>query len=235
MNMDKSLIKDIIGWDVGIWSKSLKFFDENIDFKKINNALELGSGHQSGGYALYLAQKGIHTICSSHLKTDDQNRNIHEKYNLSQFLKYETVDNLNIPYTDFFDLVCFKSVLGGIKTEFEPEKTLEISFKQITKCLKNDGMLIFSENISSTIIHKLFRKKFTTPIHGWNYFDIEELIRICDSSFHDFQNTTNGFMTCFFPESIRKMFSYIDNYFLCKLIPSKYHYVFIAICKLPKK
>ena len=233
--MNDKTINDIIGWDVGIWRKSLKFFDENIDFKKIHNALELGAGHQSGGYSLYLAQKGVDTICSSQHKIDEQNKKIYEKYNLSQFIKYEKVDILNIPYTDFFDLVCFKSVLGGIKTNFEPKETLEISFKQITKCLKKDGVLIFSENISSTIIHKLFRKKFATSIHGWSYFNIEELMRICDSSFHDYKHTTNGFITCFFPESIREMLSFFDNYFFCRIIPSKYHYVFIAICNYPKK
>ena len=48
--MKKALINDIIGWDIGIWNKSLEFFEQNIDFSKINNALELGAGHQSGGY-----------------------------------------------------------------------------------------------------------------------------------------------------------------------------------------
>ncbi len=233
--MNDKINNDIIGWDIGIWSKSLQFFDQNIDFKKINNALELGASSQSGGYSLYLSQKGIHTICSSHLHVNKKTKLIHGKYKSSQLIKYEKVDILNIPYSNFFDLVCFKSVLGGIKRNFEPKKILEISFKQISKCLKNDGILIFSENITSTTVHKFFRKKFTIPVYGWHYFDIEELIKICDLSFHEVQNTTNGFITCFFPDSLREMFSFFDNYIFCKVIPSKYHYVFIAICKFPKK
>ena len=48
--MKKALINDIIGWDIGIWNKSLEFFEQNIDFSKINNALESRAARQSGGY-----------------------------------------------------------------------------------------------------------------------------------------------------------------------------------------
>ncbi len=56
MKYNKNIINDIIGWDTAVWGQSLKFFDENVDFKNVKNALELGSGNY-GGYSLYFASK----------------------------------------------------------------------------------------------------------------------------------------------------------------------------------
>ncbi len=230
--MKKALINDIIGWDIGIWNKSLEFFEQNIDFSKINNALELGAGHQSGGYSLYLAQKGINTICSSQFRVNEKIKKTHQKYELSNFIEYEQIDISNIPYTNYFDIVSFKSVLGGIKLSKKP---LEESFVQITKCLKEDGLLIFSENISSTYLHKILRKRYTSNKHGWHYYNYEELIRCCNLYFCEVNYTTNGFITNLFPERFREMISFFDNHFFCKVIPKNYHYLFIAICREPKK
>jgi len=84
MNVEsnKEFKKDVIGWDITNWGKSLDFFDENIDYNKINKALEIGSGNY-GGYSLYLGAKGIKTVCSNPEGKFVNIKNYHKKYRIN--------------------------------------------------------------------------------------------------------------------------------------------------------
>ena len=86
--MKDSIINDIIGWDTIVWGQSIKFFDQNVEFKKVKNALELGSGNY-GGYSLYFASKNIDTICSNPYSDFKNAKEVHSKYSFSKKIKYE--------------------------------------------------------------------------------------------------------------------------------------------------
>ena len=79
---NKNIVNDIIGRDTVIWGQSLKFFDENIKFKNIINALELGSGNYCG-YSLYFSSKLIDTICSNPYGDFESAKKIYFNYDFS--------------------------------------------------------------------------------------------------------------------------------------------------------
>ena len=87
--MKLKFLKDIIGWDIINWGESLKIFEKNVDFSKIKNALELGSGN-FGGYSLYFSSKNIKTICSNPEGDFKNAKTIHKKYSHTKNISYQT-------------------------------------------------------------------------------------------------------------------------------------------------
>ena len=60
--MNETLTTDIIQWDVLSWSKALRYWEKNADWKNVQTSLELGG--REGGLSLWLAMKGITVVCS---------------------------------------------------------------------------------------------------------------------------------------------------------------------------
>jgi hypothetical protein len=114
--MTEVLNADIMGWDVKNWSKCLPFFESNFHANP-QSALELGSGY-NGGLSLWLASKGIRTICSGyHPKYSDASneaKDIHKKYGVSDCISYKRINAAELPYKNEFDIIAYKSMLGGI-------------------------------------------------------------------------------------------------------------------------
>ena len=110
--MNDELIKDIIQWDISSWSKALHFWENNIDWSKVSNGLELGG--REGGLSLWLALKGKEVVCSDLNDVKNTAEHLHEKHNVSNLVKYEDIDATVIPYENYFDVIVFKSIIGGI-------------------------------------------------------------------------------------------------------------------------
>ena len=128
MKYHKNIINDIIGWDTSVWGQSLKFFDENVDFRNVKNALELGSGSY-GGYSLYFASKNIDTICSNPFGDFESAKKVHSKYDFSTKIIYEKIDALDIPYENKFDCISFKSIMGILGNREERFKNINAQKK----------------------------------------------------------------------------------------------------------
>jgi len=224
--MEKELIKDIIEWDVKNWSKALEFWSRKIDIERKNyTCLELGGG--SGGLSLWLALNGNETICSDLRSPEAKASALHEKYNVESNVNYEAIDATDINYTDHFDIVVFKSILGGISRNNKDElkqKTIE----EIHKCLKSNGMLLFAENLQGSIFHKIMRKWFVSWGSAWNYLkysEIHELFRL----FKKVEFITHGFWGALGrTEFQRTQLGKIDTIF-SKFIPSRRRYIVIGI------
>ena len=58
--MHKDVLRDIVQWDVSSWSKALLYWENNVDWSRIENGLELGG--REGGLSLWLSLKGISMI-----------------------------------------------------------------------------------------------------------------------------------------------------------------------------
>jgi len=67
---------------------------------------------------------------------------IHQKYNRGQLITYETIDATQIPYLNHFDIIAFKSILGGIGRNDRPELKKK-AVDEIHKALKENGILLF--------------------------------------------------------------------------------------------
>jgi len=225
-------VKDIFGWDVVNWSQSILYWENFISQKDIDNitALELGSGF-NGGLSLWLASKGIKTTCSGYSLNYrgawNEAKSVHHKYGISDLIEYKEVDATNIPYKSKYDIICYKSMLGGIVRE----KTIDTAKKvieEIYAALKPGGMLLFAENISSTFVHKIMRNKYGAGKNKWRYFTIEEF-EMLHREFQLFEYRTFGFFGAFgLNEKLRTILGNIDQVIL-KIVPKKWNYILTGV------
>ena len=131
--MTEELTKDIIQWDIKSWSKALDYWDSKIDWNKIQNGLELGG--RQGGLSLWLALKGKQTVCSDLKDVQKTAEQLHIRHNVSSLVKYQDIDATDIPYENYFDIIVFKSIIGGIGRNDNYEIQQKV-FKEIYKALK---------------------------------------------------------------------------------------------------
>jgi len=170
--LDKEVIADIIEWDVESWKKALHFWDENVEWGKVHTALELGG--RRGGLSLWLAQKGIHCLCSDLENTEETAKPLHQKYGVESLVNYKDINALDIPYENHFDLLGFKSIIGGVGRDNNTQNQRK-AFEQIHRALKPGGVLVFAENLAASQMHKTLRKKFVKWGDSWRYLSLKEL------------------------------------------------------------
>ena len=170
--MEDKLINDIVGWDIVNWSKALHYWENKTKLSESKlKCLELGSNQ--GGLSLWLASKGHQVICSDLENPKSSAEKLHQKFS-DLAIKYEAIDATEIPYENKFDVIVFKSILGGISREEQDEKK-KIVINQIYKALKPGGILLFAENLEASSLHVFFRKRFVKWGAYWNYLKLEEV------------------------------------------------------------
>ncbi|MEJ6981359.1 class I SAM-dependent methyltransferase [Pedobacter sp. P351] len=222
--LDEQTKKDIINWDISNWSKALDYWEKNIPLEdKKYKCLELGAS--CGGLSLWLALNRNKVICSDVQGPHKDARRLHEKYTCGDNIEYAAIDATAIPYENHFDLIVFKSILGGISSNNQDvykKKTLD----EIYKALKPGGILLFAENLQGSFLHTALRKKFGTK--NWNYLRLNEIDKIF-SEYRSIEYTTVGFLGCLGrTENQRTVLGKIDTV-LDKLLPGKYKYIAIGI------
>ena len=224
--MTKEITKDIVQWDIKTWSIALKYWDNTIDWSKIQNGLELGG--REGGLSLWLAQKNITTVCSDLKDVKITAEPLHSRYNLSSSIKYRDVDATSIPYENHFDIIVFKSIIGGIGRNNNYEIQQKV-FKEIYKALKPGGKLLFAENLIASPFHQRLRKRFVNWGNSWRYVSINEMKEFLkDFSTNDIKYT--GVLGTFGRnERQRNFLSTIDQLVLNKICPENWKYICYGI------
>ena len=224
----KELTKDIIQWDIKSWSKALDYWDRNIDWKKIHNGLELGG--REGGLSLWLASKGKETICSDIKDVKSISEPLHLRHNVSSLIKYQDIDATNIPYENYFDIIVFKSIIGGIGRNNNIEVQQKV-FKEIYKALKPGGKLLFAENLVASTFHQRLRKEYVNWGNSWRYVSTKEIKEFL-KGFTSFDIRTTGVLGTFGRnESQRNFLSTIDQLFLNKICPENWKYISYGIAE----
>ncbi len=225
---EEALYYDALGWDTENWSRGLKYLEKEIELKD-KKVLELGCGGLNGGLSLWAACKGAkEIICSTYGNVINVTREIHRDYNID-FIKYSDVNALDIPYENEFDLIMFKSMLGGIARENFSYNQLVL--KNCAKALKAGGLLIFAENLTSTYFHSFFRKKIKKMT--WHYYELNELENEIKKieDLEIIKHKEFGFIACFgINEKQRIMLGKLDS-MLEKLCPDKWKYIQFWIIK----
>ncbi len=191
--MTSELIQDIIKWDVKSWSSALYFWEKNVDWLNVEKGLEIGG--RAGGLSLWLALKDIHVVCSDLESVQDAASELHQKYKVTECIKYQDIDATKIPYENYFDVIVFKSVIGGIgrNDNFEMQKK---TFQEIYKALKPGGKLLFAENLIASPFHQFFRKRFLNWGDSWRYMSLDEM-KECLAIFSSYSINTTGFLATF--------------------------------------
>lgn len=216
------LYQDSIGWDIENWLQGVKFWLDNVEFKN-KRILELGCGCDNGGLSLLAAnQKADSILCTNFGDITETTKNFHKQYKTDN-IDYANIDALDIPYNEEFDIIMFKSMMGGI-TKLNPDNT-DIILKNCAKALKKSGKLIFAENLTSTRFHMWCRRKLNK--RTWHYFQPNELEEHINSigSFNIIDKMECGILGCFGRnEKQRRLLSKLDR-ILEKFCPRDFFYI----------
>ncbi len=93
---------------------------------------------------------------------------MHETLGWDWAIDYQAIDATSIPFPDnTFDVVVFKSMLGALSTKERQAQAV----REMHRVLKPGGVLLFSENLHGTALHRWLRKRFVPWDHYWRYLD----------------------------------------------------------------
>ena len=216
---DSQLMRDIVTWDVRTWSTAALYWEAVLPTGRKLRCLELGAG--PGGPSLWLALRGNDVLCTNWQNTEEQARPLHERYGASG-ISYQDVDATKIPFENEFDLIVFKSVIGGVGTKADQDAAM----RGIHRALKPGGTLLFAENLRATIFHRLARA-IAYKVRGtsWRYVTVKELRpHLAQYASHDIRTT--GFVSMFGPgERVRNVLAAADERVFNRIIPESWHYV----------
>ena len=222
MKNSSEYYKEIIQWDVKSWSKALHFWEKNVKWENVKTCLELGS--REGGLSLWLAQKKKNVVCSDFENTEITAHKLHKKYGVEAQIAYVDIDATNIPFENHFDIVVFKSIIGGIgyNNNIEAQKLV---FTQIYKALKPGGKLLFAENLIASPLHIYFRNKFIKWGSSWRYINAIEMRQFL-KDFKHVELKSTGFLATFGRnETQRTVLHYFDKYLFNWLLPANWKYI----------
>lgn len=171
MGQRSRFVRDVIEWDVVNWSRALPFWKKHMPEHRDGIAMELGS--RRGGLSLWLAAKGLRVICSDIRSPEADSLEKHRAYGVAGLISYQEVDAANIAYSDHFDVIAFKSLLGAIGRN--DRTLLAQAIAQMHKALRAGGTLLFAENLSGSRLHKILRRRFVRWGTSWNYLELGEI------------------------------------------------------------
>lgn len=225
--ISRQILENSIGWDVENWGRSLEFFKRHFDDGELQEvtALEVGCGAQSGGIGLWLVSEGAHVICTSNLDVQCEVAKFYEDAGYSDAFSFESWDASRAWHGEKVDLICLKSVLGGL-WRLDQGKALASLLREIYGALNPGGRLLFAENLVASPLHKALRARFGAGRNDWHYFSMEDLAdTINDAGFEISNSESTGFLGAFGrSERQRRYFGRFDG-MICPFLPAKLHYV----------
>jgi SAM-dependent methyltransferase len=136
------------------------------------------------------------------------------------------MDATNIPYENHFDVIIFKSIVGGISSGNQKNKAKTL--KEIHKALKPGGKLLFAENLEATGFHKILRENFGTK--GWNYLRMSEINDVF-APFKKIKYSTIGFFGCLGRNEWQQNFLGKIDSMLNWFIPNESKYILIGVAE----
>ncbi len=221
-------INDIIQWDVKSWSKALSYWDQHTDWGKVENGLELGG--REGGLSLWLALKGKQVVCSDLEDVKSKAHPLHIKHNVAAHVQYQDIDATHIPYHNHFDLVVFKSIIGGIGRN-DTQGLQQKVFDEIYKALKPGGKLLFAENLIASPLHQHLRNRYVSWGNSWRYVSITEMKGFL-KNFKSFDIKSTGVLGALGrTESQRNFLSSVDAMLLNHVCPGHWKYIGYGIAE----
>jgi SAM-dependent methyltransferase len=231
MDRVKSIPKldDVIEWDIPNWKVALQYWLSNTTHELSSiNALEIGA--RNGGLSLWAALNGIKVLCTDLEGPTNEAIEKHEKYGISQLVRYEKLNALNIPYFEEFDVVLFKSVLGAIGTRNNKNNQIK-AINEIYKSLKKGGELWFAENLKASPFHQFLRRRYIEWGETWRYVTVQDMKEFL-SLFTTVEYKTVGFLGAFGRNPMqRSLLGTVDRIVGDKLVCESWRYVIIGIAK----
>ena len=213
-------VADIVGWDVRTWSKAVDHWNDVLgDHEPRLRCLEIGAG--PGGPSLWLALRGHDVTCSNFENTRGQAGPLHDRYGVHT-IRYEDIDANAIGYENTFDLIIFKSVLGGAASTAVQQRDI---LAGMHRALKPGGRVLFAENLRGTWLHRLARSiAYRVRGTSWRYPTRRELDSML-AVFEEHDLRTTGFLALFgMTEGQRRALAAADDAVFNR-VPASWRYV----------
>jgi SAM-dependent methyltransferase len=216
-------INEVFEWDVVNWSKALDLWGKKVGHKvEGKKALELGG--RRGGPSLWLASQGYDVICSDLENPQQHAEVLHKRHSYQGNIAYQAINALEIPFQNTFDVVVFKSVLGGVGRDDRYDLQVQ-AMQQIHKALKKGGVLLFAENLTGSPVHEVARRKFIKWGASWRYLKKSEMVNLLDPFSEKVMKTTGFAGTFGRSEWQRNTLGKLDQMVLSHVVPSNWHYI----------
>lgn len=227
MNNADNLLK-YVEWDVRNWSIALDFWLAN-STKNLSECKVLEIGANFGGLSLWFASKGAQVVSSDFQGGQGIRKEaveLHKASGLIQHIEHEAINMLDIPYTEEFDIVVFKSVIGAINDRDLQKRAIG----EMHKALKKNGELFFAENLVASPIHNFFRKMINRGT-TWRYITINEMNEFL-TPFSEKSLCTIGFAGTFGrTESQKNLLALGDKIVFERIIPQKWKYIIAGVAQ----
>lgn len=225
--MEKRFLSDVYEWDSQNWSKSFEVWKPILKSEKKLKCLEIGS--RRGGLSLLMASLGHDVTCSDLADPTKIASPLHERYQLKDQIHYTTVNLTDLKFKEEFDVIVFKSVFGGVVRNEDLELAKKIAL-QLNNALKPGGSVLFAENSSGSLIHRIARKYFRRWGCSWSYFSLNQYREIFQN-FNTVQLETYGFWSAFaIGNKTRVLLSYLDQ-LTCPFIPKSKKYIVFGVAQ----
>ncbi len=223
------MLSDVVQWDIGNWAGALAYWSSHAPLGDGPlDCLEIGAN--SGGLSLWLARQGHRVVCSDLRETRAHAGPLIERHGYMDLVSFEDIDATAIPYTSRFDIVIFKSVLGGVGYDGAIERQ-RAAIASMYNALKPGGKLLFAENLTGSSLHRFFRRRYVRWGTRWRYVTVEEM-RAFLQPFHAVSFETTGFFGSFGrSESQRRLLAAIDRAGVNAMVPPSWRYLIFGVAE----
>jgi len=233
--MTRPPVSDIIGWDVRTWSPAVEAWERALETLPSGplDVLEVGAG--PGGPSLWLALKGHRVVTSNLAAAEEQARPLHERYGVADRIEYRDLDlTAGLPYREQFDIVVFKSVLGGLGG-VDPELPA-VALDEIRAALRPGGVLLWAENLRGNWLHRAARR-MAYRIRGvpiWQYLALRRLRELLDARFVETEVRVGGVLAVLgTSEAARDRLARADQAVFDHIVPASWHYMAFGSARRP--
>lgn len=228
--MEKGLRNDVVEWDTVTWGRAVDFWNtENCPPGKDGGGVVLDIGSRGGGLSLLFSLLGWNVQCTDLNGPKESARSLHERYGTADRVTYRALDALKLDAVGEYDIICFKSVLGGVGYH-ENYGAQEKMMENIYQALKPGGYVMFAENTTASALHRFFRRRFVPWGRSWRYVSLEEVAALC-SRFSDVRMKSFGFLSAFCRGNRQRAFLGTVDTLFDRFLPAGMKYVVSVVAR----
>lgn len=224
-------MQSYVQWDVRNWSRAIDFWVTTCGSGAFQGAEVLEVGSRDGGLSLWFAEKGAsRVLCSDLDGPSSAARELHAASTVGDRIEYAAVDATDIGVLDGFDVVAFKSVLGGVGGAGGCDAQVR-AVRSMHAALRPGGVLLFAENLVASPLHAFLRRRFVAWGDRWRYVTREEMGGFL-SPFSDVELRNLGFAGAFGrSESQRTALAAVDLAGLDRVVPRSWRYIVAGVAR----
>jgi SAM-dependent methyltransferase len=201
----------------------LRYWERELRQSESLRCLEVGAS--GGGLSVWLAAHGHSVVCSDFHHSPADAQALAARYGVGERIRYEDIDATAIPYESAFDIIAFKSVLGGIGRDDAIERQ-RAAIASMYRALRPGGRLFFAENLAASPLHALLRRAYIRWGSRWRYVTIDEMREFLQP-FARVRFATAGFFgTLGRSESQRRALALLDR---VAVVPPSWRYIMYGV------